>query len=268
MVALTKVILKKNVAKLLIYCLINAVLAWMFAALYPSIAKESAQLSELFANYPESFLKAFNVESLDIFSSFESFIAVENFSIMWPIMLFVFIISYAAGSLSGEIEKKTLDLLLAQPLSRFRLFVTKYLSGIILTTIFAVVSMGSIVCFAMLYGIDVDIKAFVLLTILSTLFGICVLSVGFVFSGVFSANGKTLSVNLFIFMAMYVMKIVSELNDSLVNIKFLSFFHYYDYNVALIDRTIPLGSVLVFVGVSLLCFIVSLLYFTKRDIAT
>lgn len=254
--------------KLIIYSLISATLAWMFAALYPSIAKESEQLSELFSNYPAAFLKAFNVESLNIFGSFESFIAIENFSIMWPIMLFVFVISYVGGSISGEIEKRTLDLLLAQPVSRTKLFITKYLSGVFLTTIFTSVSIFSIVLFAAVYKIDVDVEAFIWLTILSILSGVCMLSVGIVFSSIFSSSGKTLSVNLFIFMAMYVLKILSELNESLSNVKYLSFFHYYDYNAALIDHTLSISSLFVFLLMSAIFFVFASVYFLKRDIAS
>lgn len=268
MVALVRTILKKNALKMSLYFLINASLAWLFVALFPSIQEDAAELTELFRAYPEDFLKAFGIESgATIFSSFEAFLSIEYFSIMWPLLILAFIISYAASTIAGEIEHGTIDILLSQPLSRAQLFLSKYVAGFLMITCMTVVTIATPVFLAVLYGIDFPLEGFVYVGILGELFSLSVFSLSLLFSSMLSVNGKALSVPLFIVLGMYALKIASELNESVQDIKYLSLFHYFDYNAALIDNTLPVFSVLVFAGLSMLGGSIALFYFKRRDIA-
>ena len=87
--------------------------------LYPSIG---STYSDLVNQLPEHFLAFFGAEfSLD---TLEGYLNAEFFTYA-PIALAVFAILAGTGSIVGEENQGTLDILLAQPVSRLRLIATK-----------------------------------------------------------------------------------------------------------------------------------------------
>ena len=85
---------------------------------YPSV--QSSELQRAIARYPKE-LKAFfgGAQSFD-FSTGRGYLNVELFSLIIPALLTIAAIAYGAAALAGEQERGTLDLLLANPLTRTR----------------------------------------------------------------------------------------------------------------------------------------------------
>ena len=96
----------------------------VIAAVWPSIRTNEALL-ELHETYPES-LKAFASFGGEFdFSTPAGYLGAELFSIMVPLLLLVAGIGGGARALAGEEERGTLELLLAQPVSRRRVALEK-----------------------------------------------------------------------------------------------------------------------------------------------
>jgi hypothetical protein len=66
---------------------------------------------------------------------------------------------------------------------------------------------------------------------------------------------------------MYFLKIVAVLSENLVNLKYLSFFYYFNAGDALIQHIINAETYWVFIGISIVCTISATIWFTKRDVA-
>ncbi len=268
MLTLIKRTIKDQRKTLLAYIVIGVVLLWMFVAFFPTIAEGAEQFSELMANYPEAFLKAFGVDkNMMIFSRLESFLAVEHYSLMWPLLLIALLISFGSTAIAGEIEKGTIEILLSQPLSRFKVFWGKYLAGLLLLFIFTLFTVFAAVPLAQIYNIDVSFKNSLTMAVLGGLFGLTILSLTMMFSSFFSERGKVASLTGGILLMMYALNIAAALKENLENLKYLSFFHYYDYNAALIEGKIEPLTIGVFLGVSLVCLLPGLFRFQKRDLA-
>lgn len=98
------------------------VLLGLTVGLYPSIASTYA---EAMSGLPEGFLAFFGGElALD---TLQGYLNAEFFSYA-PLTLAVFAIMAGTGVLSGEEGQGTLDVLLAQPVSRRRVAVTKHIA--------------------------------------------------------------------------------------------------------------------------------------------
>ena len=96
----------------------------VIAAVWPSIRTNEALL-KLHETYPES-LKAFASFGGEFdFSTPAGYLGAELFSIMVPLLLLVAGIGGGARALAGEEERGTLELLLAQPVSRRRVALEK-----------------------------------------------------------------------------------------------------------------------------------------------
>ncbi|MCD6194737.1 ABC transporter permease subunit [bacterium] len=254
---------------ILAYCLAGILLLWMYVALFPSIKEQAQQLQELMKTYPESLLKAFDIESPELsFTKLENFLSVEQFSFVWPIMLFALTISWAGSSIAGEIEKKTIEILLSQPISRLKIFLAKYLSGISALIVFTAISIFSAIPLASLYNIEFQTSHYLSLAIVGFLLGWATFSLAMFFSALFSEKGKVYFVSVAIIVAMYVVNIVSSLKNEWNKTKYFSFFHYYDPSQALINNQIENLAVWVFLGVAILFTLLAIIVFSKRDIAS
>lgn len=260
--------LKTNRIGFLIYNAICIGFVWFYAAFFPSIFKESEKLKEAFKAYPQDLMKAFGIEIESFISSFEGFMAGEYFSMLWPIILIVLIIAYAASAIAGEIEAGTIELLLAQPISRLRIFFSKYLSGLFIITIFITISNASVILFAQLYNVSFHWENFLTISVLGLLFAFAVFGICFMLSAISSSKGRPAALTGGLLIIMYALNIFSTFQESLKNLKYASFFHYYDQNAALLNNHIDTLSIVVFLAVGLICTIIGAVAFVKRDITT
>lgn len=96
----------------------------MMVAVYPTV-RDNPDLNDLVEDYPEA-LKAFIAFGGDLdYVSGAGYLGSELFSFMVPLLLLIAAIGAGARAIAGEEESGTLDLLLANPISRRRLVVEK-----------------------------------------------------------------------------------------------------------------------------------------------
>ncbi len=267
MLALLTKTIRKNLTTLLIYTTISASFVWMYVALFPSIFKEREKLKEAFEAYPEGLMEAFAIEIDTFVSSLEGFIAGEHFSIVWPIILIILIITYASAAIAGEIEKGTIELLLTQPISRLKIFLAKYFSGLIIITAFILLSNFSVIPFALLHNVDFQIQNYLTISIIGFLFAFATFGICMMISSFSSSRGKPAAITGGMLIIMYGLNLFSAFQESLDMLKFASFFHYYDFSAAVVNNQIDILNVAVFLAVGIITAIIGAVVFIKRDIA-
>lgn len=251
----------------LVYLGSSIALLWMYIALFPAFREQSASLEQLIKSYPESFLKAFNFD-IKSFTTLGGYLATEQFSFIWPILLIFMLIGYAGNALAGEIEKGTIEILLSEPISRLKLFLSRYLAGLIMLIVFAIFSIWAALPLARIYSIDFKTDNFVTLIILGLSFGFAVYSIGMFLTSVFSDRGKVFFISGGLLVAMYVLNILSAIKESLGDLKYFSFFYYFNPSKALVYNQIDNWAYAVFLGVAIVFTIAGLIIFCRRDIAS
>lgn len=258
--------LKDKKIFLLSFVLGGVGMAWMYAALFPAIAKMSESYSEILKSFPKAFLEAFGISETG-FAGFESYMSTEHFSFVWPILVIVIIISFAGSSLSGEIEKGTMEILLSLPVSRLKIFFGKYLAGLSGLIIFTLFSVLLIIPLAEIYNIEYAAGRYFTMSLLGFLFGLAVFSVSMLVSAIFSDRSRVSIIMGAVLLGMYVIKIISILSDKLDNLKYFSFFYYYNAPEALGKNIISPGTFVVFIGVAVIATALAAIWFSRRDVA-
>lgn len=257
----------KDKKTLLISFILGGVgMAWMYAALFPAIAKMSESYSEILKSFPEAFLEAFGIGE-EMLTGFESYMSSEHFGLVWPIMLIFLIASFAGTAISREIEKGTMEILLSLPISRLKIFFGKYFSGLIALAAFILFSVLAIIPLAEAYNIDYVVSHFFTMSLLGFLFGWAVFGLSMFFSALFSDRSKVYMAIGILMIGMYVIKIVAILSDKLDKLKYLSFFHYYDAPEALAKNSISPETIIVFVSVAIITTALAAYRFSRRDVA-
>ena len=96
----------------------------LIASVYPTV-RDNPDLEKLVESYPEA-LKAFIAFGGQFdFTSAAGYLGSELFSFMMPALFLVAAVGHGAGTLAGEEERGTIDLLLSSPLSRTRVALEK-----------------------------------------------------------------------------------------------------------------------------------------------
>ena len=108
-------------------------LAVTMLALYPTI-RGNQQFSKLFESYPETFRSMFGVSD---YTSGPGYLRAEVFSLMGPLLLSVFSILWGSDLTAGEEQRRTIDVLMANPVSRRRVVLEKWAALLVGTAVAA-----------------------------------------------------------------------------------------------------------------------------------
>jgi ABC-2 type transport system permease protein len=130
-------------------------LAALMIAVYPTV-RDNPDLNELVQDYPEA-LKAFIAFGGEVdYASGAGYLGSELFSFMVPLLLTIASIGAGARAIAGEEERGTLELLLANPVSRGRLVVEKLAALIAEVALLAVVLWLALLVGAATVGMEVS----------------------------------------------------------------------------------------------------------------
>ncbi|MDD3773674.1 MAG: ABC transporter permease subunit [Patescibacteria group bacterium] len=260
-------VIKDRYLSLIIFLAANFGFAWMYIGLFPYIQSQAEELQKLIETYPQGFLEVFGGNVQLSFSHVENYLAMEMFSFIWPILIISLVVGMGAFSVAGEIEKGTMETILAQPISRAKIFFAKYLAGFFNLFVFTTISVLSIILLILVYGINFQLAHFLAIWLVGILFSGAIFSLASFLSAVFSDRGKVIFFTVGLVVLMYAFNILSSLKKSVEDLKFLSFFHYFNPNLILGDGKIEWLTLVVFLGAIILFFLLGLIIFKRRDIS-
>lgn len=230
-------------------------------AFYPSI-KDQPGLNQLYASKA---LQAF-VGTGDITSPV-GYMTREVFALTGPIVLLVYGIIAGTALLAGEEGRKTLPLLLSNPVSRTAVLLGKFgtLKALLLTVTIGMLAAVALVgpLFSVSLPLGHLISAFAMMFLLGLGFG----TFGFMLGAVTGNRGLAGGITGALAFAMYLLNTLQTFIEPLQPYRFASLFYYYDPENAVIQYPDAV-DVLVLVGIPAICLAVAVLVFRRRDLST
>lgn len=240
-------------------------LAILIIMLLPTVTAES----ELFESYleimPDELLAVFGGQIADIATP-EGFLNAELFFMMTPILFLVFAIGFGAGAIAGEEEQGTLDLLLANPLSRRRVVLEK----------FGALSIG-IISLAITYWVGLAVGMAIvneyvnLLNVAAVCFSLALLGITFgtLSLAIGCALGKrnlAMAGTGGLAVVTYFLNALAPVVDFLEPLRGISPFYYYIGNDPLYNG-LNAGHAGVLIGLTAVFLVAGLLLFERRDLS-
>lgn len=232
---------------------------------YPSI-KNQTQLNDLIKDYPDQ-LKAFIGASgqLEITSP-QGFLSTELFSFMVPLLVVFMAMSHASRAIAGEEDGHTLDLLLANPISRTNVVLQKAVALvveilIVCAVIFFVIATGSALgSFGLAIG-----------TIAAPMFCIGVLAMVFgafayMVSTATGRRGMGLGVVAAFAVGSYVINSLAITVKAIRPVGKLSPFHYANPADAMANG-VDVLALIVLIVISFVVVVLTALLFNRRDLS-
>lgn len=263
-------LLRRSIAdkriSILVYALGVAAYAIFVVAIWPSLRENVNILNQLWESYPDSIRKAFGGENLT-FSTFDGFLSVEYFNQMWVVVMTAFSVSIATGAIALEIEKGTMELLLAQPVSRRAVLVTRHIFFELGTLFLIAATILPIAIGAPLVTDNFNFTGLLAFIVPAFLFFSAIGSLTFFFSTVFNTRGVAIFVSLGIIIFSYALDILAKLNDTISHVHFLSIFYYWDPYRYLHNVDFAWVDLAVLLGIMLVSTAAAVVRFERRDVA-
>ena len=240
-------------------------MAVLIMMLLPNISAGAEAIEGYLEILPEEMMAVFGGDIADIATP-EGFLNAELFFMTTPILFLVFAIGFGAGAIAGEEEQGTLDLLLANPLSRRRVVLEK----------FGALSIGIIVL-AIVYWVGLAVglalvdESINLLNIAAVCFSAALLGMTFgtLSLAIGCARGKR---NLAmagaggLAVVTYFLNALAPVVDFLEPFRGVSPFYYYIGGDPL-NNGLNLGHAAVLVGLTVVFLALALITFERRDLA-
>lgn len=231
---------------------------------YPTFKDQAAQLQKSFNELPSGVVQLSGGSS-DFFSPV-GFLNSQIFFIMLPLLLGILGIGMGSNVIGREEQDKTIEALLARPLSRGRLLAAKALAG---TSILATVSLISLIvtiAIAKAVGLEVAAGDIALATVSCFLLSLSVSAIAFLLSATGRARGASIGLAALISLLGYIVSSLAGTVHWLQTPAKVFPFHYYG-SEAILRHTYDWTSALFFVAILILCGVGSWLSFRRRDIA-
>lgn len=266
MMSMIKITLKQKRLAIVAYSLGGVAMIWLYVAIYPSMAAQVDIYNQMIKSMPAALMKAFGADNIGL-TNFEGLIGIKMYGMIWPLMLLFLMVSLAGSTITAEIEQTTIGLWLSQPISRAKIYWSKYLAGIAILTIFIVFTVLAVWPITALYHISISTHDIWNLALIGGLFGLAVYGLTLFLASIFSEKSKVYGLVAGILAISYVLNLVASLNDKLANLKYVSLFYYYNVNDLLTGRPITISSLVIFVGVGVVGALAGRLIFSRRDIA-
>jgi len=231
----------------------------MIGPIYNFIPEELFSFTE---DFPETLWIAFGGGNM---STPEGFYQIETFGLMTPIALMVVTIAVGSRALAGEEERRTMGLLLANPIKRSKIVIEKAWAMVIcaFTVGFAVFS--SVWLGSLIGGLGMDVGNIAATCLLATLLGMLIGALALALS---AATGRTKVVvygSIGATLLFYVISTFFPLNEGLAGYaKWSPYYYYLSSDPLLMGMDWGHGAILA--GLTLGLVLLSVFLFQRRDL--
>lgn len=238
-------------------------LAAFYLALWPSLGGVGEMQAMLDAMPPE--LRAiFVTEGLDL-STPAGYLNMELFSFVLPLIVGGYAVSVGSAAVAGEEERGTLDLLLANPIPRWRVVIEKGLAMVVGIAVIVGALWVALALTALAMDIDLDLAKMASGLVSGGLLGAVLGAVALAVGAITGRRTLSLALAMAVLVVTYVVNVMGTLVDAMEPWRPISpVYHYIGYDP--LTNGLDGGHVLVLVAMALAGVLVALVAFERRDI--
>ncbi|MDE2993111.1 MAG: ABC transporter permease subunit, partial [Chloroflexota bacterium] len=234
----------------------------MMGPFYKAIPEESLKA---FEGLPEAMIALAGGGNIGNISTPEGWYQVETFGLMAPISVMVVTIAIGAGALAGEESRRTIGLLLANPVRRSRVVLEKswtmtlYAFAVGFAT-FAGVALGSL-----LADLGMDIGHIAATCLLQTLLGLAFGALALILSAGTGRTRIAVFVTIGAALVLHLFNGFAVLNESMAEVAQWLPFYYYLGNDPL-NNGLDWSHAAILAGLAVVLIALSVLLFERRDL--
>ena len=239
------------------------ILAASIMAFYPSFA-DAPEFDTLLEEMPEWLAKSFAGDVSD-FTSPEGYLNSQMFVLSLPLMFMIFAIAQGSGTIAGEEDRGTLDLLLSNPLARWRVVAEKFGAMSIATLILAFACWLALAIGAAAVGMEISIWLMAQVTLSGALLGLTFGALALALGCLTGKRGVCIGVASTLGVVAYFLNALAPLVEVLEPSRKLSPFYYY-IGADPLTNGLNLGHVSVLIVLPVVLLGMAIITFNRRDL--
>ncbi|GEM_PF-966998 len=235
----------------------------MLSAIFPSFKKMKG-IEELIESYPKEILKLFGASEINI-ADFNNYVTIEFLGLIAIVIIGAYVFSFTRGIISGELKEGTLEILLSQPVERWKVISTQVLvmlAGIISIVVSIVLSTF---VFGAIFKLSVSFLGFAAYIPVAFSLFFCIGGYTLLLTSVLPKHGTMAAIGLTL--VFYMVKFATDVAEPIHRLRFISIFNFYDPAKVLKTGTPPATDVLVLIAVGAVCYFVATIQFERMNVA-
>ena len=240
------------------------ILAASMMAFYPTLA-DAPEFDKLLEETPEWLAKSFAGDVSDLTSP-EGYLNSQLFVLLLPLLFMIFAIAQGSGTIAGEEDRGTLELLLSNPLARWRVVAEKIGAMAIATLVLAFAFWLALAIGAAAIGMDISIGRLAEATLSGALLGLTFGALALALGCATGKHGVCIGVASALGVVAYFLNALAPLVEVLEPSRKLSPFYYY-IGADPLTNGLNLGHVAVLIGLAVVLLAVAIITFNRRDLA-
>ena len=236
-----------------------------YMAFFPAMAKDSASFDAIMNNFPEEMLQALGMRPGLSLSSLMGFFTLTFAMIQLAIAIQA--ANYGFSILSEEERELTADFLMSKPVSRSRIYFSKFFAALLSLLITSIaVGISSFIALKLFNGGNsYEISNVFKLVLTVPVFQLVFLSIGMLVSLLFKKIRSVLSLSMGLSIGLYVVNSVSGILESDI-LGYITPFYYFEPGLILIDGAYDLKLFAMAIGIIILSLVSSYKLYNRRDI--
>jgi ABC-2 type transport system permease protein len=234
-------------------------------ATWPAI-KGQADYDQILQDMPDALLALFGIERGLSLTSPSGYLISQVFGFVLPMLFVVLAVSIGSRAIATEEEQHTLELLLAQPVSRRRVALEKFAAvATVIITVGAVTWLVLVLSCA-IFGLDAGLGHLAIATFADVLFGLQSGALALAVGAAVGRRATAIAVASAVALVGFVLESLAGISDALARVRWLSPYHYVNGNIPMLHGLRPI-DVGVLVGLTVLTAIAGVVAFDRRDLS-
>jgi ABC-2 type transport system permease protein len=240
------------------------IVSFALVALFPDQSADKAkQLTEL---YPKLLVDLIG-DPMEFFSNIYGWIYAQFFHITFWVVYGLYAGDLATDIIAGDIEKKSIDIMLSYPVARSEIIVNRFIGLIILLACSTLAFVLGCCCGIAYTGQALNMLSLTLAALMSVLICLNFAAVTLLISVVVHRSMLSLGLTFCIFGFMFMYEgMLTKLIPALDRLSFMSPFHYYQPDDILIRQTYSMGNALMLSVTFIVLVFIGISVFRRKDI--
>ena len=252
--------LKQNKTALLIWSLVISFMLAVCILIYPEMASEMDEISDLFSNMG-AFSHAFGMSQIN-FGDFSGYFGIECGNTLGLGSAF-FAALLGISVLSKEERDRTAEFLLTHPIKRWEIVLSKLLASLSQILILNLIVFAS--CFISAFIIGEKLSSDHLLILLSFLIlQIEIFSISFCISTFLKKGGMGIGIGITVLF--YFLNLISNITPDIKILKYITPYAYTDSGSILTNHSLEVKYLLIGFAITILTTLLAFWKYTKKDI--
>jgi len=255
--------IKDNLRATIIFSLLFAGMAAMYSSFYPQFKDFMFEMMN--DESTAELMQALSGGSGD-FASYIGFLNLELYGIFFVLILGIIVAFIASTIISKEIESKTIDLLMSNPVSRKQIIIERFLGLIPMVLIINFFTMLVVYATTIVINESLDFTNLFVAHLYAIPYFLSVISIALLISTISNEKMKSSIFMIALIVGMFFLEYISNITPDTKNIGLVSLTHFYKPYNALKFGEVDINGVIVLTAVTIVALVISILYFDRKDI--